>query len=271
MSTTKDTGNGKATPKSAQLHGGPGFRIRRDVPRPDPRSVAQFREYNAPDVSDMLNRMYTMSSRIRRLSGEGVLVGPACTVKVFPGDNLMVHKSLDIARPGDIIVIDACGSEMNALIGDLISTKAQHRGIAGFIVDGLVRDLDEIRELGMTVFARGTTPIGPLHRGPGEINYPISCGNIVVNPGDLLVADVNGIVAVRQDFLEATLARLRQQRQSVAGYEETVRRGIFSNEWVDTVLEASGCLFEGVEPPITQSNGAAVSHPRGTDRHPNAH
>ena len=133
--------SGKATPKSAQLHGGPGFRIRRNVNRPDIENVERFREFTAPDVSDMLNRMYTMCSRLQRLSGEGVLVGPACTVKVFPGDNLMVHKSLDIAKPGDVIVIDACGSEMNALIGDLICTKARHRGIAGFIVDGLVQPL----------------------------------------------------------------------------------------------------------------------------------
>ncbi|MDA0629289.1 RraA family protein, partial [Acinetobacter baumannii] len=122
----------------------------------------------------------------------------ACTVRVFPGDNLMVHKSLDIAQPGDIVVVTAGGSNMNAILGDMICTKAKHRHIAGFIVDGLIRDLPDILPLDFPVWARGTTPIGPLHRGPGEVNYPIACGGVVVNPGDLVVADDAGIVAIPQ-------------------------------------------------------------------------
>src|SRR5690606_30332237 len=124
----------------------------------------------------MLNRMYTMNPQIHNLVNNEPLFGPACTVKVFPGDNLMVHKSLDLAQPGDVVVVDTSGSRENAVLGDLVTTKAKHRGIAGFIIDGLVRDLPGMREVGLPVYARGVTPFGPLHRGPGELNYTISCG-----------------------------------------------------------------------------------------------
>ena len=115
----------------------------------------------------------------------------------------MVHKSLDIAQPGDVIVIDGSRSPASAVLGDLVSTKARHRGVAGFVVDGLIRDLPAIRALGdFPVFARGVTPIGPMHRGPGEINYPIAAGGIVVNPGDMIVGDLNGVVVVPREFAE---------------------------------------------------------------------
>ena len=157
-------------PRSAELHSGPGFRVQTDFQRLDEALYQQLAEFATPDISDLLNRLYAMNPAIRCLTGEHHrLCGPACTVKVFPGDNLMVHKALDIARPGDIVVVDAGGSRTNAVLGDLVCTKAKHRKIAGFIVDGLIRDLPGIVPLDLPVFARGTTPIGPLHRGPGEI------------------------------------------------------------------------------------------------------
>jgi len=185
-------------PRSAELHPGPGFRVRLDFPRLDAAFMQEFTEFPTPDISDLLNRLYAIDPTIGCLTGaQHRLCGPACTVKVFPGDNLMVHKSLDVAQPGDIVVVDAGGSSMNAVLGDLVATKAKHRKIQGFIVDGLVRDLPGIVPLDLPVFARGTTSIGPLHRGPGEINYPICCGGIVINPGDLIVADAAGIVVCR--------------------------------------------------------------------------
>lgn len=233
-------------PTSAALHPGPGFRIRTSIDRPDPDVVAGFREFETPAASDLMNRLYTMRSEIHTLTDPDLrLVGPACTVKVFPGDNLMVHKSLDIARPGDVIVIDAGGSPMNAVLGDLISTKARHRGVAGFIVDGLIRDLPAILALGdFPVFARGVTPIGPLHRGPGEINHPICCGGIVVNPGDIVMGDLNGIVVVPRQIADDLLASLQAKAAGEADYTAAVARGEFSNAWVDRLLEQSGMPVE---------------------------
>ncbi len=229
-------------PASAELHPGPGFRLRRPSVRPAPQTVAGFNEFASADVSDLLNRLYTMSAAIKNLTDPSLrLIGPACTVKVFPGDNLMVHKSLDLAAPGDVVVVDAGGSPMNGVLGDLISTKARHRGIAGFVVDGLVRDLPRIRALGdFPIFARGTTPIGPLHRGPGEINYPISAGGIVVHAGDIIVADLDGVVVVPSDVADSLLERLRALRSAQAAYLAAVERGDFSNDWVDRLLAEAG-------------------------------
>ena len=231
-------------PKSAEMTPGPGFRIRMAIERPPPSLVNMFRNFETPDISDILNRMYTMSPEIRNVVNAMPLVGPALTVKVFPGDNLMVHKALDAAKPGDVIVVDTSGSQRNAVLGDLVTNKAKHRGIAGFIVDGLVRDLPGLIEAGLPVYARGVTPFGPLHRGPGELNYAICCGGIVVNPGDIVVADASGIAVVRREVAEDTVMRLRAHGARMEKYVADVKAGNFSNEWVDRQLAADQCLIE---------------------------
>lgn len=233
-------------PKTAEMNPGPGFRVRHTIKiRPDQEIVDGLREFPTPDVSDIMNRLYTMTTAIRNVTNPGWRIcGTACTVKVFPGDNLMVHKSLDIAQPGDVVVVDAGSSPMNAVLGDLVATKAKHRGIAGFVVDGLIRDIEGIIEAGMPVFARGITPIGPLHRGPGEVNYPIQCGGIVVNPGDVVMGDMNGVVIVPREVAGEVLAQLQGRKETEAAYVAAVQRGEFSNEWVDRMLSESGCKVE---------------------------
>ena len=229
-------------PKSAEMHPGPGFRVRKTVQRPHPDLVAGFGEFDTPVISDLMNRLYTMAPEIRNLTASHLkILGPACTVKVFPGDNLMVHKSLDIAMPDDILVVDAGGSSMNAVLGDLVSTKARHRRLGGFVVDGYVRDIPGILDLKFPVFARGVTPIGPLHRGPGEINFPIQCGGIVIHPGDIIVGDANGVVVVPQEIAATLLQRLRERQTAEASYTAAVARGEFSNEWVDAILGEGKC------------------------------
>ena len=233
-------------PKTAEMHPGPGFRIRCDVDRPDPETVKALGAFDTPAISDQMNRLYTMSADIRNLTEPHLRVlGPACTVKVYPGDNLMVHKSLDVAQPGDVIVIDSNASGTTAVLGDLVSTKARHRGVAGFVVDGLIRDLPGIRELGdFPVYAKGVTPIGPLHRGPGEINHPVSVGGIVVHPGDIIVGDLNGVVVVPLEVAEELVDRLRGKAAAESDYTAAIGRGEFSNAWVDDILDASGVVVE---------------------------
>jgi RraA family protein len=234
------------SPSSADIHPGPGFRIQRDFQRANADLAAMFAEFEVADISDHLNRLYGVECSIHGLSGEGRrLIGPACTVKVYPGDNLMVHKALDIARPGDVVVIDAGGSIKNAVLGDTISMKAKHRGIAGFIVDGYVRDLDGIREIGLPVYGRGETLIGPLHRGPGEINYPVCCGGVVVSPGDVVVADAGGIVIIPRQHLDQLHTKLMRHKDRMTTYLAAVRRGEFSNAWVDSQLESARCEIDG--------------------------
>lgn len=233
-------------PASADIHPGPGFRVLSNFPRSKLDVAAMFRDFGVQDISDHLNRLYGVECSIRCLSGgDRRLIGPACTVKVYPGDNLMVHKALDIARPGDIVVVDAGGSIKNAVLGDTISMKARHRGIAGFVVDGYVRDLDAIRDLNYPVYARGETLVGPLHRGPGEINYPVCCGGVVVAPGDIIVADMGGIVVMPRPYLEPLYAKLMRHKDRMSTYLAAVRRGEFSNAWVDRQLENGHCEIEG--------------------------
>jgi RraA family protein len=236
-------------PQSATLHPGPGFRIETQVDRPSPETIAGLGEFETPAASDLMNRLYTMAPTIHNLTDDHLKVlGSACTVKVYPGDNLMVHKALDIAKPGDVIVVDTSGSTMTAVLGDLISTKARHRGITGFVVDGLVRDLGGIRQLGdFPVFARGVTPIGPLHRGPGEINCPISAGGVVVHPGDVIVGDLNGVVVIPRQIADDLLAQLRAGASAESDYLSAVARGDFSNDWVDRLLEDHGLTHGSFE------------------------
>lgn len=234
-------------PRSADLHAGPGFRVRLDFPRLDPDIMKQFQEYEVPDISDLLNRLYALDPAISCQSHTSHrLCGPVCTVRVFPGDNLMVHKALDVAHPNDVVVIDAHGSRQatNAVLGDIICTKAKKRRIAGFVVDGLVRDLPGIQEVDLPVFARGTTAIGPLHRGPGEINYPVSCGGVVVHPGDVIVGDISGIVVIPRESAGDILERLKAQRRGQEEYLASVQRGEFSNAWVDALLEEHQCPID---------------------------
>ena len=229
-------------PQSAEMHPGPGFRLKYEFERPDPETVSGLSRHQTPDISDLMNRLYAMEPEIRNMTDPDLrLVGPALTVKVYPGDNLMVHKALDVAQPGDVVVVDTSSSSLTAVLGDLVCTKARHRGIAGFIVDGLIRDLPAIRRLGdFPVFARDVTPKGPLHRGPGEIGYPISAGGIVVNSGDVVVADLNGVVVVPRDISDELLARLDSKAAKESDYVTAVARGDFNNDWVDAMLEANG-------------------------------
>lgn len=236
-----------AKPKTADMHPGPGFRVRPDIERPAKDTIAGLGRFETPAISDQLNRLYTMIPAIRNLTDEHLtILGPAVTVKSYPGDNLMVHKSLDIAKPGDVIVVDGHRSPLTAALGDLVSTKARHRGVAGFVVDGVIRDLPEIKALGdFPVYARDVTPIGPMHRGPGEINYPIACGGVVVNPGDIIVGDLNGVVVVPLEFADGLLQRLLEREAAESSYNASVASGNFSNAWVDAILEDSGVLFNG--------------------------
>ncbi len=241
-------------PKSAEMHPGPGFRIRHEIERPSQDTISALGAFDTPALSDLMNRLYAMVPAVRNLTDDHLrLLGPATTVKCYPGDNLMVHKALDLAQPGDVIVVDTSGQQNTAVLGDLVSTKARHRGVAGFLVAGLVRDIAGIRALGdFPVYARDVTPIGPLHRGPGEINFPVSAGGIVVQPGDVIVGDSDGVVVVPQDIADEMVNRLTAQKAAESDYTAAVARGEFSNSWVDDTLEAAG---------VPKVNGVNGHHP----------
>src|SRR5437588_6727241 len=148
-----------------------------DIPqRPDARLIAEFAKMVTPHLSDSMERLYAGGPRLRPMHREGKLAGPAFTVKTAAGDNLLVHKALDAARPGDVIVVDAGGFLDNAIIGELMMTRAKQRGVAGIVIWGAIRDSAEIGGGTYPVFAAGVTHRGPYKNGPGEINVPIMMG-----------------------------------------------------------------------------------------------
>ncbi len=192
-----------------------GKRIYTKINRPDKSIVDLFKDIPSSNINDELNRMFCMHDYIKLLNPDSAvqLLGTAFTVKVPIGDNLMFHKALDMAMPGDIIVVDGGSGCNRSLAGEIMLRFLQQKGIAGVIVDGCLRDLDGIQNLHMPVYAKGITPQGPYKNGPGEINVPVACGGQVVFPGDILVGDRDGIVVVRpQDALEtAELSRKKKK------------------------------------------------------------
>lgn len=187
-----------------------GYRIYPDFDRPAPELVELFRDIPSSNIGDNTNRLNCMYQGIRPFN-HLPLLGTAFTVKAPMGDNLIIHRAMDLAKPGDIIVVDGQGSLERSLAGEIMITYAAGRGIAGFIFDGAIRDVDGIREAAIPVYAKGVTPQGPYKHGPGEINVPICCGGQVVFPGDILVGDEDGVVVIRPEYAEELAAISRKK------------------------------------------------------------
>ena len=152
-----------------------GYRINKTIKRADNKLVESFRNIPTPNIADNMNRMFCVNPKIKSLNGTH-MAGVAFTVKAPPGDNLLFHKALDMAQPGDIIVIDVQGETTNATCGEIMFRYAMKKGIEGFLIDGAVRDLGGLKEIDFPVYAKGVSPNGPYKNGPGEINFPVCCG-----------------------------------------------------------------------------------------------
>lgn len=220
-----------------------GFRIAPLAPAVDPALVEAFRAIPASIVSDGLSRMAASAAAIRPRHAGGAMAGTALTVLTRPGDNLMLHKAIDMARPGDVIVVDGGGDLTNALMGEIMLTLAARRGVAGFVIDGAIRDSDAIAAQRLPVYARGITHRGPYKDGPGEINTVIQVGGMVVHPGDLVVGDADGVLAVRPAEAPAILAAARATVAKEEAMLADIAAGTLDRAWVDETLKARGCTF----------------------------
>jgi RraA family protein len=218
-----------------------GFRILPMPQRPSRALVTALAEMVTPHLSDNMSRMRGAGSRLRPMHRSGKLAGPAFTVRAGPGDNLMTHKAIDIAEPGDVIVIDAGGYLDQAIIGEIMASWAAKRGIAGFVIDGAIRDVAFIAAGSYPVYAAGVTHRGPYKNGPGEINVPISVGGMVVQPGDIIVGDEDGVVAVPQADAERVLAAAREQKKKEDASLAAIKAGTIDRKWVDAALREKGC------------------------------
>lgn len=222
-----------------------GFRINRRRRHVAPDVVAQFRDLPVANVSDSMARMAGGGARLRPMHAGGAMAGPAFTVKTRPGDNLMIHKALDLAAPGDIIVVDGGGDLTNALIGEIMSSYAEQRGIGGLVIDGAVRDSAALRASRFPVFAGGVTHRGPYKDGPGEINVPIAVGGMVIEPGDLVLGDDDGLVCVPFDHVEAVWQAAHAKQAAEDVIIANIRAGAAQDRaWIDEALKRLGCTIE---------------------------
>jgi regulator of RNase E activity RraA len=226
-----------------------GFAIHERAVTPAPELIDAMRGVPTTIVSDCLGRAVgVVGLEPFHADRSLALCGVALTVRVRPGDNLMIHKALTLAQPGDVIVVDGSGDVSHALVGGLMRLAALARGVAGFVLDGAVRDVAEWAEGELPVFARGHSHRGPSKDGPGEINVPIACAGLAVAPGDLVLGDADGVVSVSPGRLPALLQDVRrklaeeeeQQRHHVAARSDPSLR-VRDDERVDAWLRAKGC------------------------------
>lgn len=217
-----------------------GFRIKDDFQRPANDLIDKFRSIPTAIISDNMNRVFAGGPGLRPFHGDGVMCGSALTVRTRPGDNLMVHKALDIAKPGDIIVVDASGDLTNAIIGEIMLRYAISRSLGGFVIDGAIRDTSAIVAAGFPVYARGITHRGPYKDGPGEIGVTVSIGGMVVNSGDIVVGDSDGLVVVPLSHANEVLALATNQYEREAAIMQSIADSTIDRSWVDVALKSKG-------------------------------
>ena len=220
--------------------------IRRDIERVAPDTVRQASAYAASILADVAGRRGTMHGRIAPLAPSMRVCGPAFTVEVRAGDNLMIHAAMAMARPGDVLVIDGKADRTCALMGSIMLTACKALGLAGVVLDASIRDTEELRALGFPVWAVGANPNGPTKNIPGRINWPISCGGVAVRPGDLIVGDADGVVVIEREMAASLLPlaaqKVADERQRIA--DITSGKAV-RPKWLDGALRAAGVLKDG--------------------------
>jgi regulator of RNase E activity RraA len=222
-----------------------GFRILKRQRKVVTEVVERFARLPVANVSDSMSRMTAAGARLRPMHQSGGMAGRALTVKTRPGDNLMIHKAMAIAEPGDVIVVDAGGDLTNALIGEMMLTRMIKSELAGIVIDGAVRDAGFIRGQKFPVYAAGVTHRGPYKNGPGEINVPVAIDGMVIAPGDLIIGDDDGLLCVPLDdvdeVLKAATAKYEAEQKQIAN----IKAGTHGSAWVDKVLRELNC--EGLD------------------------
>jgi 4-hydroxy-4-methyl-2-oxoglutarate aldolase len=220
--------------------------IRRDFERVAPDVVQRASAFAASILADVAGRRGTVDGRITAVCPAARMAGPAFTVEVRHGDNLMIHAAMTMARPGDVLVIDGKGDRTCALMGSIMINACKVLGLAGVVMDGAHRDSEELRELGFPVYSTGPNPNGPTKFVPGRINWPIACGGVAVHPGDLIVGDADGVVVVERQkaptLLDAAAAKVADERARI---KDIVEGRNLRPTWLEAALRAAGALKDG--------------------------
>lgn len=211
----------------------------KDIPRPDPALLEAIAGEAAATLHEAMGRRGAMTAAIKPLHAGTRVAGPAVTVSAGPTDNLMIHIALAIAKPGDVLVVDYKGMVESGPWGDLMTTSALARGVAGLVIDGCVRDAQVIRGMGFPVFSRGACMKGTTKVATdGDVNLPVTCGGVVVAPGDIVVADDDGVVVVPLATAAETLAKARER----TAREEELRAQLEAGRTTIELLKLDGYL-----------------------------
>lgn len=189
-----------------------------------PELIADFRALPVANISDNLHRIVGAVG-LRPFHDGSPMAGTALTVRVRSGDNRAIHEALEMVRPGDVIVVDGGGDESRALVGEIMTSVANMRGAAGFVLDAAVRDVVALARSSFPCFARAGIHLGPYKNGPGEINVPVTIGGMLVNPGDIVVGDADGVVAFPQEIAPALLEATRVQSDAEAEILDGIAKG----------------------------------------------
>ena len=203
--------------------------------------MAKFAGLASSNLADAMGRFNFMDPGIQSRSGLP-LCGVAVTVCSRPADNLMVHKALQIATPGDIVIVATSGNTTSAVFGELMCHTAIAARVGGIVVDGAIRDVEAITRLGLPAYSRTVSPGGCDKDGPGEINVPVSCGGTVVMPGDIVVGDRDGVVVVPRGDAEEVLALVRKLVQRETARVAEIERGEIFKREIDESLQAKGVI-----------------------------
>ena len=218
----------------------------RDFERVDASVVVQAAAFPSSILADVAGRRGALHGRIAPLAPTMRFAGPALTVEVRPGDNLMIHAALAVARPGDVIVVDGKGDLSSALMGEIMSQQAVALGVVAVVIDGAVRDAEAIRELGFPMYAAGLNPNGPTKSVAGRVNHPISIGGVSVNPGDLVVGDADGITVIERNKAAAMLPLAAEKVAAETRRIADIRsRKALRPGWLDVALRTAGVIQEG--------------------------
>lgn len=217
-----------------------GFSVNRKILRPSPDLVSIVSNFSTANVADIMGKSVCMNSHIKPIAADMRVVGPAVTVKLHPGDNLMAHIGIDVAQPGDVLVIDNRGNEDFGPFGELMGLAAQAKGIAGLVIDGMIRDIAALRRMGFPVFARGSSPNGTNKEGPGEVNSLISCGGVPVNPGDLVIGDDDGVVVIPKEKLPGVIKAVQKKIASEKVRRKEIAEGVFVRPNLLKIIKEKG-------------------------------
>ncbi len=219
--------------------------IIRDFDRISPELVAQAAEFQAAILADVAGRRGAMHGRIAALRPRMKVAGPAFTVEVRPGDNLMIHAAMSLAKPGDVLVIDGKADQTSALMGTIMITACKQLGIAGVVMDGALRDSLELDEMDFPVFSVGTNPNGPTKNMGGRIGHPVTCGGVTVHPGDFILADADGVVVVERAKLPGLIPLAHKKVEDEAKRIAQIKQGNTAASWLQSALQTAGVLKAG--------------------------